>query len=256
MNFIETILKNYPFPEVYIASHEMDVTSITASEIVVDGQQRLSAIVDYIKGIGDFNIQNKVTAFKDLEVDEKKQFLNYFISVRDLKNIDSDIIKEVFMRINNTEYSLNAVEKINAQYGDSEFVIFCKQIIDSEYQPDITNTDSIIDGQIRNKIYLFFSENKVFSESDSRRMNSLQFMMTLVTTLIESKFFSRNSIINDYLEKYNSSFDKQGIIEEKLLKAINIYDSLNLEVGSYWFSRSNVFTMLIEFSSLEPENIN
>ena len=38
-DFIETILQNYPFPEVYIASSEMDVMNITSSEIVVDGQQ-------------------------------------------------------------------------------------------------------------------------------------------------------------------------------------------------------------------------
>ena len=36
-HFIGTILLNYPFPEIYIASSEIDVDSLEAKEIVVDG---------------------------------------------------------------------------------------------------------------------------------------------------------------------------------------------------------------------------
>ena len=72
--FINTILLNYPFPEIYIASSEIDVNSLQAKEIVVDGQQRLNAIVDYIKGINDFYNQNKLKAFNELSVLEKKEF--------------------------------------------------------------------------------------------------------------------------------------------------------------------------------------
>lgn len=49
-SFIETILLNFPFPEIYIASDEMDIEKLQAREVVVDGQQRLTTIVDYIKG--------------------------------------------------------------------------------------------------------------------------------------------------------------------------------------------------------------
>lgn len=73
-HFIETILMNYPFPEVYLASSDIDVNSITSKEIVVDGQQRLSTIVDYIKGVGDFNNQFKIKPFFKLEDEEKKDF--------------------------------------------------------------------------------------------------------------------------------------------------------------------------------------
>ena len=100
-HFIETILMNFPFPEVYVASADIDVENITASEVVVDGQQRLSTIVDYIQGKGDFRKQTRVKGFVDLTTNEKKVFLNYFVSVRDLKNIDADLVKEIFMRINN-----------------------------------------------------------------------------------------------------------------------------------------------------------
>ena len=250
-HFIETILKNFPFPEVYIASSEMDVTAITSKEIVVDGQQRLTTIVDYIKGDGDFESQNKVTSFQELDTEGKKKFLNYFVSVRDLKNLDEDVVKEIFMRINNTEYSLNTVEKLNAQFGDSEFVIFCKQISEKDFQPNEENTDAIVDQETRGVINKFFLDNNVFSENDIKRMNDLQYVMTLVSTLIESDYFSRNSKVMGYVEQYNSDFDRQAIVEKKILNAISIYNKLELEANSYWLTRTNVFTLLVIFSNID-----
>jgi len=65
-NFIETILNNYPFPEIYIASSEMDIETLESKEVVVDGQQRLNSIMEYIKSEGDFKSQRKVKTFKEL----------------------------------------------------------------------------------------------------------------------------------------------------------------------------------------------
>ncbi|CAM3836757.1 MULTISPECIES: DUF262 domain-containing protein [Pseudoalteromonas] len=255
-HFIETVLKNYPFPEVYIASSEMDVTNITSSEIVVDGQQRLSTLVDYIKGVGDFKKQNKVKSFSELSTDEKKLFLNYFVSVRDLKNVDMEIIKDIFMRINNTEYSLNAVEKLNAQYGDSEFVVFCKQLIDEDFNPTSDETDTIIEDRDRAKFLEFFTHSSVFSENDIKRMNNLQFVMTLITTLVESEYFNRNTKVSEYIETFNSNFDRQHSVEESLKNSINMFNAIDFRKGSYWFSKANAFTLLIEFSGIRAEQFD
>ncbi len=249
-HFIETILKNYPFPEVYIASSEMDVTAITSSEIVVDGQQRLSTIVDYVKGVGDFDNQNRVKSFAELSTNEKKQFLNYFVSVRDLKNIELDIIKDIFMRINNTEYSLNAVEKINAQYGDGEFIVFCKQIADSDYLATADETDCVVDKDIKDLANKFFSEGAIFTENDIKRMINLQYIMTLVATIVESEYFNRNDKVPYYIEKYNASFDRKDVVEARILNAINIFKLMNFETSSYWFSKSNSFTLFVELSNV------
>jgi len=255
-HFIDTVLLNYPFPEVYIASAEMDVDTITSKEIVVDGQQRLSTIVDYIKGEGDFENQNKVTPFQKLDTDNKKNFLNYFVSVRDLKNLDESIVKNIFMRINNTEYSLNTVEKLNAQYGDSEFVIFCKQLAEREFISNNENTNAIVDEKVRVLVNDFFINNKVFTDNDMKRMNNLQYVMALVSTLIESDYFSRNLKVMGYIEKYNSDFDRQDIIENKITTAIDLYNSLDLGIGSYWFSRTNVFTLIVVFSNVNVDLYN
>jgi len=254
-HFIDTILMNFPFPEVYVASAEIDVQNITASEIVVDGQQRLSTIVDYIKARGDFKTQNRVKRFEELTTDEKKIFLNYFISVRDLKNLDPEIVKEIFMRINNTEYSLNTIEKLNAQYGDSEFVVFCKQIVDSKFEPKETDTDSILTDDFREKANKVLLISKVFSDNDVRRMSNLQYMMTLVSTLIESEYFNRNSRVQNYIETYNVSFDRKTAVENLLSKAFDVIFVLNFEPSSYWNTKSNFFSLVIELTKSEVETI-
>lgn len=255
-HFIETILKNFPFPEVYIASSEIDITRITSTEVVVDGQQRLSTIVDYIKGLGDFKNQKVINSFSSLENSDKKDFLNYLISVRDLKDMELKYIKEVFMRINNTEYSLNAVEKTNAQYGDGEFVMFCKQLAEESYNTSSEFTDSVVESENKIIVNNFFSENKIFSNNDARRMNNLQFMMTLISTFIENEYFSRNSKVLPYIKKYNEEFPTKKNIEEELISCLLFIKSINLEVSSYWFNKSNVFTLIIELSKYDKDTID
>ena len=104
----------------------MDMEKLQSREVVVDGQQRITTIVDYIKGKGDFASVKSLVSFDNLSQDEKKEFLNYLVSVKDLKDIGHENIKEVFKRINSTDYSLNSNEVLNAEYGGGEFAIFCK----------------------------------------------------------------------------------------------------------------------------------
>ena len=49
-NFIETILMKLPFPEIYLATGEIDLELQKSTTLVVDGQQRLSTIYQYITG--------------------------------------------------------------------------------------------------------------------------------------------------------------------------------------------------------------
>lgn len=45
--FIETVLLNYPFPEVYVAAGEVDVETCEGKELLVDGQQRVTTLRQY-----------------------------------------------------------------------------------------------------------------------------------------------------------------------------------------------------------------
>lgn len=253
--FINTILLNYPFPEIYIASSEIDVNNLQAKEIVVDGQQRLNAIVDYIKGINDFYNQNKLKSFSELSVVEKKEFLNYPVSMKDLKDLPENIVKEIFRRINSTEYSLNANEILNAQFGDGEFAIFCKQLSDAKYEVSEKETDVLIADSKRKTFNNFFLNNNIFTENDIKRMFDSQYVMLITTTILEGKYFGRSMKINDYLEKYNFEFKNYDQILDVILNAIEIISKLKLSKNSYWFNKPNLFTLIIEITKLDTNKL-
>lgn len=254
--FIDTILRNFPFPEICIASSDIDVDRMVATEVVVDGQQRLTTIVDYIKGQGDFKLQNKIAKFSDLEPTQKKSFLNYKVSVRDLKDIDEKLIKEIFQRINSTEYSLNTVEKNNALYGDGEIAIFSKQLIDQNYTATEDETDIVITPAVKKQINDFFFERKIFSDNDLKRMYDFQYIILIISTILEGNYYSRSTKVDEYLERFNTSFPDYSIILETLKKSLTTISNLNLSEKSYWYNKANLFTLIIELSKLKVDSLN
>lgn len=254
--FIDTILSNFPFPEIYIASEKMDVDNLKSQEIVVDGKQRITTIVEYIQGIGDFTHPKKVKSFGDLDNQEKKDFLNYFVTVKDLKDLDEELIKEIFQRINSTDYALNSNERINASFGDGEFAMFCKQIVDPKFKPSENDTDILLDEATQEYLTSFFIKNQVFKDNDRDRMFDLQFAMILVSTILEGTYFSRSTSVNNYIQEYNSAFDNYQDILSVIIKAVAIIESLNLSPTSYWLNKANLFILLVELSKVNEHELD
>lgn len=125
-NFIETILLKLPFPEVYFAEGEIDLETRKSTTLVVDGQQRLSTIYQYVTGSRKFEIK-RIKKFSKLEPEEQEEFYRYKITVRDLQKVDDKKIKEIFKRINSVQYALNAIEIQNALY-EGEFISTAREI--------------------------------------------------------------------------------------------------------------------------------
>lgn len=64
-SFIDTILNGLPFPEIYVCDGEVDVQKMRTTHLVIDGQQRLTTIRNYIDGkilsnkIPSYNLLNQ-----------------------------------------------------------------------------------------------------------------------------------------------------------------------------------------------------
>ena len=166
--FIDTILLGYPFPEIYVASGEVDTETGDAIELLVDGQQRVRTIDEYFRGVKPFARTQQITRYSDLEEDQKRAFLNYDVSVRNLGIIDIDDIRAVFQRMNATSYDLNDMERFNAAYL-GEFKQFCEHLAQDD----------------------FFIDNRVFSALDIRRMKDTSFVASLSATMM-SDYFHRD----------------------------------------------------------------
>ena len=114
---IDTIITGKPIPKILITQRLEGARSV---RVVVDGQQRLRAILGFIND--DFKISrahNKALAgstFSKLAPETQKEYLQYELGVDLLLGVDYEEILDIFARINSYTVSLNKQEKINAAY--------------------------------------------------------------------------------------------------------------------------------------------
>jgi Protein of unknown function DUF262 len=96
-DFIDTIMKGYPFPQIFLARGPIDLDTMEASQAVVDGQQRLNSIRDFVDGKLDFEGKT----FRELTAKEREEFLKYEVAVIDFDLDAGDArLKDVFYRLN------------------------------------------------------------------------------------------------------------------------------------------------------------
>ena len=75
-NFIQTILMGLPFPEIYLSDGEIDLENMKSKTLVVDGQQRMNTIYQYITNDEELVLKN-TKRFNQLTEEEKQDFLDY-----------------------------------------------------------------------------------------------------------------------------------------------------------------------------------
>lgn len=222
--FIETILNGYPVPEIYTAQRGIDIDTIESEEVVVDGQQRLHTIVEYIEEPENSRIfGNIVKKYKELDTDEKEDFLNYKLLIRDLGDISPENIKEIFKRINSTQYALNSIELHNAIY-DGEFIATAKEILE---EVDISKLP-------------FFSDSKI------SRMDDLLFILLIMATVQEEGYFVGDKYVERYVAEYNEDYPDKNNVKKKIIDLFTFIGELGLPDDSLWMRKSCYFTLFIE----------
>jgi hypothetical protein len=123
---IDTILRQYPIPKVYLRTI-INVLTQRAVKEIVDGQQRIRAILDFAED--KFVLTKRAQEFKgmrysDLTDEQKATFLSYPIGVDQLVNAGDEEVLEVFARLNSYTVSLNGAEKRHAKFqGEFKFAI-------------------------------------------------------------------------------------------------------------------------------------
>jgi uncharacterized protein with ParB-like and HNH nuclease domain len=223
--FIQTVLEGFPFPEIYIAAGNVDLSTGAGTLMLVDGQQRLSTLYEYFHGSNELRLKD-IPPYEKLSDKEKLNFLEYEVVVRDLGSLDIDQIKEVFRRINSTSYSLNAMEIENARY-DGEF----KRLADELAQSSI------------------FEDAKFFSPTEIRRMLDMRFVLSLMVTMM-SQYFNRDEEIETYLQRYNDEFPEYDAIRRRFNAVVSFIRDCRLESSSRFWKKADFFTAFVELDYL------
>lgn len=181
VRLIETMLLGLIIPELYFWDAETDAESGLTITHIVDGQQRVKAIVDFINN--QFKLQKEYLTdesikkiygdkyFKDLEAEAKKQIWAFDMAVIRIKNNNFDEIRNIFYRVNMTSYSLNDQERRHSNtwglFSNLTSEVFALPIWD---------------------------EYELFNSGDIRRMKDAEFCSTLI-------LLARKGIIDQTTQK-------------------------------------------------------
>lgn len=130
--FIDTILEGYPFPKVYFHEY-LDRKSKRVRTEIVDGQQRITTILDFLDGkFGLGKNSNRFAGhhFADLAEDVQDQFLFYVISCDVIRDAGQAEILQMFRRMNSYTLPLNSAEKRHSEFF-GEFKDMVTRVLDS-----------------------------------------------------------------------------------------------------------------------------
>lgn len=224
--FLETVLSNFPFPEIYVAAGEVNVETGEGTEMLVDGQQRVTTLSQYFNASPDLILQKGLRPYAELAKEEKEAFLQYDVVVRDLGSIPLDTIKTVFQKINATRYSLNAMEIQNSRY-EGEFKAFGEEFAQRP----------------------FFDAHRIFSAAEVRRMEDVRFALSIGATALGTYFY-RDSELEEYLRRYNDEFPPRSDLTRELDAVLHFIDSMNLPDTSRIWKKADLFTAIIEIHAL------
>lgn len=221
-NFVDTILQGFPFPEIYIADGEVDLETGRGTQLLVDGQQRVTTIFEYFTGSSILKLAKDITPYHALSDQQKKDFLNYDIAVRNLGIVTKEQIIEIFKRINSTNYSLNDMEINNALYA-GKFKTACQDLADLD----------------------FFERNNFFRPMQLRRMGDVKFVASIIITMIGG-YFNRDDLLEEYLQRYNDEFPDEGPLRNRFLNVISLIEEMNFDDKSRIWKQADFFTLACE----------
>ncbi len=276
-DFLDTILKGYPFPQIFLARGPINLETMAASQAVVDGQQRLTTIRDFISGKIDAN----AGSFKDLDEKIKESFLKYEVAVIDFDLDAADPrLKDVFHRLNRTFYSLSAIEKLASEYSASDFMlvarVLCGEItndapsgedeselgnIGSEddvgevLESNIFSRDPGVDDAAWNWLLsqaggfyaTLLRSHSIFSSFEFDRKVPLMFTLNIMCTYLAG-YYERNDRVRRFLDDKSDEFPEKDEVLSAINETASFVTAMQFDQRSPWWNKANLFTLIVELS--------
>lgn len=197
---IDTIVRGKPMPKLLISQDVRDRRNI---RIVVDGQQRLRAILEFVNdGFPISRAHNKEFAgkrFDGLPDEIKTDFLKYEIGVDLLYDLPYGDILDIFARLNTYTVQLKRQELLNARY-----VGYFKQLA---YRLGYLYVEYLIAA-------------KVVTKAQVTRMLEAELTSDLVVALTDGIQSSKS--IETYYKKYEEEFKGIDQIENRFDNTMKI----------------------------------
>jgi hypothetical protein len=186
---VESVLLDYPIPEIFVQQNT--TAEGDSSFVVVDGQQRIAAILAFL-GIKDddpdngFELQHLPTVSKfrnlswdDLTEDQKKAFYAHRFSARILEETSDEDLRDLFRRLNKNLTKLSEQELRNATYSGA-LIRIAEELSDSDY----------------------WATNRIVTPEDIRRMRDIEYVSELIVGVMHGPQGGSPKSIDDFYAQY------------------------------------------------------
>ena len=194
---IDSIIKDIPMPKIYLETKMVDDVKY---RIVIDGQQRLTAIFDYIDG--KFTMPDKYgekwagKTFEQLDITERNIILDYMIDTNSLTNPTQEEVNDLYSRVNKYTVQLNRQELRRADYP-GDFIKLAEKLAALE----------------------FFADARMFTAAMTRRMLDIEYVEELLCIVIDG-IQNKKETIDSFCEKYQVMPEKE-VIEAQFMNIIS-----------------------------------
>lgn len=222
---IDTIVRGLPIPKIFMR-HEIDTKTKKIYREIVDGQQRMRAILDYIDdGYSISRIHNEDLGnmfYSDLPPDIQKDFLSYEISVDVLVGASDSDVLDIFARLNSYTVVLNKQELLNSKYfGDFKQTVYS---LGYEFAD-------------------FWQNNNVLTHHDVVRMAEAELASELVILIVGG--IQDRKVIESFYKKYEDELPGKKLIIERFRETVDtVAGIMGDRLGSSYFANTPLFYSL------------
>lgn len=226
---IDTIVRGLPIPPIFMRQ-QVDVNTKTTHREIIDGQQRVRAILDYIvaESFAIRKAHNKSLGgkhYSELDAEDQEAILEYEILAEVVTEKDDSVVYDMFARLNSNNIVLNKQEVRNSRFwGDFKVLV---------YRMSAGYRD-------------FFIEHKLFYDKDIARMKDSEMINSMIILIEEGIVAETPAYIDSVYKKYDQCFPNADDVEHKLVEIMRIMD----DIYSYFrgnigcFSNKNYFFTL------------
>jgi len=173
---MDTVLKNIPMPKFYVQS---EIRSRDTYRSVIDGQQRISAILEFIND--QFKLKKPYQGeyngctFSELPLDIQNHFLSYELNFNEIRNATEDVVREIYSRVNRYSIPLNKQELRKADYP-GHFLKVSEKLAQRE----------------------LLTQFNIFTIANRRRMQDVEYTSELLAALISGPQDKKSTLDSFY----------------------------------------------------------
>lgn len=221
---IDSILNGYPIPEIYV--QEVVDENGSSKCVIVDGQQRMRAVLEFIDN--EFCINKKDSPefngakFRDLEPEQKKTLFKYNFVVRTLPELADEEICQIFKRLNQNVVSLNSQELRKAAYSG----------------PLIHIVSDFSEMPLWNRL-------RIFTANDIKRMRDEEYISELILASIEGVTNKKDRLENFYMET-EVEFSKEPYVKETFCKIAETLNPISFDLSyTRWSNKTDFYSLFL-----------